>query len=101
ESSPFVVLLEGPAAAVDRQGPRLVRALRREPRATVLSPWDRGSLQALRPDRKKAIVLVDFRVPLSEALRHTAPQLEATVEAQVRDPVVATQSGFATVARAL
>jgi RND superfamily putative drug exporter len=101
ESSPFVVLLEGPAAAIDRQGPRLVRALRHEPQATVLSPWDRGSLQALRPERKKAIVLVDFRVPLSQALRHTAPQLEKTVEEQVREPVVATQSGFATVARAL
>lgn len=29
DSSPFVVLLRGPAAAIDRQGPRLVAALRR------------------------------------------------------------------------
>src|SRR5690348_18470492 len=43
ESSPFVILLQGPAPAVDRQGPGLVRALRRDPRATVISPWDRGS----------------------------------------------------------
>ncbi|HEX7279096.1 MAG TPA: MMPL family transporter [Solirubrobacterales bacterium] len=101
ESSPFVVLLQGPAAAVDRQGPRLVSALRREPQATVISPWDRGSLGALRPDRDKALVLVDFRVPLEEAMRNTVPALERTLEAEVRAPVVATESGFASVARAL
>jgi RND superfamily putative drug exporter len=100
-SSPFVVLLRGPAAEVDRQGPRLVAALRREPAATVLSPWDRGSLPALRPARGKALVLVDFHVPLEKAMRDVVPSLEATVEARVSEPVVATQSGFATVARAL
>ena len=31
DSSPFVVLLQGPAAAVDRQGTGLVGALRRDP----------------------------------------------------------------------
>ena len=101
DSSPFIVLLRGPAAAIDRQGPRLVAELRREPDATVVSPWDRGSLQALRPDRSKALVLVDFRVPLEEAMRDTVPALEGTLEAQVREPVVATQSGFASVSRAL
>src|SRR5262245_30473478 len=39
-SSPFAVLLRGPAAAVDRQGPRLAAVLRREPGVTVISPWD-------------------------------------------------------------
>ncbi|HEV2728132.1 MAG TPA: MMPL family transporter, partial [Solirubrobacterales bacterium] len=101
ESSPFVVLLQGPAAAVDRQGPRLVASLREEPAATVISPWDRGALAALRPDRDKALILVDFRVPLEEAMRNTVPQLERTLEAEVHAPVVATESGFASVARAL
>ncbi len=100
-SSPFIVLLRGPAAAVDRQGPRLVAALRREPAATVISPWDRGSLAALHPGRKKALVLVDFHVPLGQAMRDVVPRLERTVAAQVRQPVVATQSGFASVSRAL
>jgi putative drug exporter of the RND superfamily len=100
-SSPFIVLLRGPAASIDRQGPRLAAALRREPTATVLSPWDRGSLAALRPARGKALVLVDFHVPLEKAMRDVAPSLEGTVEAKVSRPVIATQSGFATVARAL
>ncbi|HET7417548.1 MAG TPA: MMPL family transporter [Solirubrobacterales bacterium] len=101
DSSPFAILLRGPAAALNRQGPALVAELRREPQATVLSPWDRGSLRALRPSSRKALVLVDFHVPLATAMRETVPDLEATVEESVREPVVATQSGYATVARAL
>ena len=31
DSAPFAILLRGPAAALDRQGPELVRALRQEP----------------------------------------------------------------------
>jgi RND superfamily putative drug exporter len=101
DSSPFVVLLRGPAAAVDRQGTELVRELRRDPRATTISPWDRGSVSALRPNPRKALVLVDYHVPLAKAMSDTAPALERTLEARIRPPVVATQSGFATVSRAL
>jgi RND superfamily putative drug exporter len=101
ESSPFVVLLQGPAPTIDRQGPELVEALRRQPATAVISPWDRGSLVALRPARRKALVLVDFHVPLETAMRNTVPALERTLDAQVRPPVDATQSGFASVSRAL
>jgi putative drug exporter of the RND superfamily len=101
DSSPFVVLLRGPRGAVDRQGPELVAALRRQPQATVVSPWNRGALETLRPGPGKALVLVDFRVPLETAMREVVPELETMLESQVRAPVVATQSGFASVSRAL
>jgi RND superfamily putative drug exporter len=101
DSSPFAVLLRGPAAAIDRQGTALVRALRQDPRATVISPWDRGSVSALRSSPRKALVLVDYHVPLAKAMSDTAPALERTLAARIRPPVVATQSGFATVSRAL
>ncbi len=101
ESSPFVILLRGPAAAIDRQGPRLVDALRRNPKATTISPWDRGSLTALRPTPRKALIIVDFHVPLAAAMRETVPALEAQLEARIQAPLTATQSGFATVSRAL
>ena len=101
DSSPFVVLLRGPARAIDRQGPRLVAALRHQAAATVISPWDEGSLAALRPGRRKVLVLVDFHVPLARAMRDTVPALEQTLAAHVRSPVVATQSSFASVSRAL
>ncbi|HEX5713695.1 MAG TPA: MMPL family transporter, partial [Solirubrobacterales bacterium] len=101
DSSPFVVLLRGPAGAVDRQGPALVRDLRRDPAATVISPWDRGSVAALRPAPRKALVLVDYRVPLAQAMRETVPALDDTLAARVRPPVGATPSSFASVSRAL
>jgi RND superfamily putative drug exporter len=101
DSSPFAVLLRGPAAAVDRQGIGLVRELRRDPTATVISPWDRGAVSGLRPDPHKALVLVDFHVPLAQAMRETVPALERTLATRIQAPVVATESGFAPVARAL
>ena len=101
ESSPFVVLLHGPGPALDRQGPALVRALRRQPEASVVSPWDRGSLAALRPGPRRALVLVDFHVPLAEAMRHTSSALATLLARRVHPPVAATQSSFADVSRAL
>jgi putative drug exporter of the RND superfamily len=101
ESSPFVVLLRGPAAAVDRQGIQLVADLRRQRRATVISPWDRGSVAALRPAPGRALILVDYHVPLSTAIRDKVPDLQHTLEDRVRSPVAATQSSFASVSRAL
>jgi uncharacterized membrane protein YdfJ with MMPL/SSD domain len=101
DSSPFVVLLQGPRHALDRQGVSLVRDLRRDPKATVISPWDRGSVAGLRPSARKALVLVDFQVPLDESMRDTVPRLDRILETQIHAPIEATQSGFATVARAL
>jgi len=100
-SSPFAVLLQGPAGAVDRQGTELVAALRRDPSATVISPWDRGSVAGLRPGPRRTLIVVDYHLPLPEAMRDTVPQLERTLEARIQPPVVATQSGYASVSRAL
>jgi RND superfamily putative drug exporter len=101
DSSPFTILLRGPAPALDSQGPALVSALRRQPATTVLSPWDRGVVFGLRPDRRKALVLVDYHVPLARAMREVVPAVERTLAARVEPPVRATQSGFASVSRAL
>jgi len=101
DSSPFVVLLRGPARALERQGPGLVSSLRKQDDVSVISPWDRGTLRALRPGPHKALVLVDYRVPLARAMRETVPTLERLLEAKVHAPVIATQSGFASVSRAL
>jgi RND superfamily putative drug exporter len=100
-SSPFAVLLRGPAVAIDRQGPALVRALRRDPSVTVVSPWDRGAVAFLRPGPRRAIVLLDYHLPLDVAMRETVPSLENTLEARIHPPVEAIQSGYASVSRAL
>ncbi len=100
-SSPFAVLLHGPAAAIDRQGPDLVRALRRDPAVAVVSPWDRGAVGFLRPGRRRAIVLLDYHLPLDVAMRRTVPALERTLRRHIHPPVEAIQSGYASVSRAL
>ena len=101
ESAPFVILLRGPAAALDRQGPELVRTLRRNPTVTTLSPWDRGTVQRLRPGPRRAIVIADFHVGIDEAVDETVPELNRTLATAIRPPVRATQTGYATLSRAI
>jgi putative drug exporter of the RND superfamily len=101
DSAPFAILLRGPAPAIDRQGPRLVRALRRDPRATTLSPWDRGAVERLRPAPNRALILADFHVPVKTAVNETVPHLNQVLEEQIHAPVRATQTGYASLSRAL
>jgi putative drug exporter of the RND superfamily len=101
DSAPFVILLRGPAAALDRQGPRLIRALRRNPEVTTLSPWDLGSVQRLRPSPRRAIVIADFHVGIDEAVNETVPELNRILEATIHPPVRQTQTGFATLSRSI
>jgi RND superfamily putative drug exporter len=101
DASQFAIVLDGPAPAIERQGPPLVRALRRSPDATVISPWDRGTVAALRPGPRHALIIVDYHVPLATAMRDTVPALERIIDERIRPPLRATQSGFASVSRAL
>jgi RND superfamily putative drug exporter len=95
----FPILLQGPAAEIDRQGPELIRALRRDPRVTTLSPWDQGSVGRLRPGPRRALILADFHVDIDEAVDETVPRLERTLEEKIQPPVRATQTGFATISK--
>jgi putative drug exporter of the RND superfamily len=110
DSAPLVVLLQGPAGAVKRQGRHLAQVLRRDRELTVISPWDptpaARKLPAPAPgspphERSRALLLLDYHVPLAEAMRSTVPKLDETLAAQVHAPVSATQSGYATISRAL
>jgi RND superfamily putative drug exporter len=101
DSAPFAILLRGPAAAIDRQGPALIRTLRLDPAVTTLSPWDRGSVQRLRPNPRRALILADFHVGTTEAVNDTVPELNRILEERIRPPVRATQSGYASLSRAI
>jgi RND superfamily putative drug exporter len=98
---PFVILLRGPAGALDRQGPDLIRALRQDPRVTTLSPWDQGSVGSLRPDPRRALIVADFHVEIKEAVNETVSHLNRTLEERIHAPVRVTQTGFATITKAL
>jgi uncharacterized membrane protein YdfJ with MMPL/SSD domain len=102
DSAPFAILLQGPRAGLDTQGPRLVRALRARRGVTTLSPWDRGAgMAGLRPGGDTALILVDFHVPVAEAVQHTVPELGRIVDRVTSSPVRAHFSGFARISRAL
>ena len=100
-SAPFVILLRGPAKELDRQGPALIRALRRDPDVTTLSPWDLGAVQRLRPNPRRAIVIADFHVGIDEAVNETVPELNRILEETIDPPVRSTQTGYATLSRAI
>jgi RND superfamily putative drug exporter len=101
DSAPFAVLLQGPARSLEEQGPALIRDLRSDPRVTTISPWDKGSVARLRPGPNKALILVDFHVDTEEAVDTTVPYLNHLLETRVRAPVRATQTGFASLSRAI
>ena len=102
DSAPLAILLEGPPKAVDTQGKELVETLRRtHPGVSTLSPWDRGQVQGLRPSPRRALILADFHVDLKTAVNHTVPELEGQLDEGIRAPVRATQSGYATLSRAI
>jgi RND superfamily putative drug exporter len=97
----FAILLQGPAGAIDRQGPELVRALRQDPKVTTVSPWDRGSVDGLRPGPRRALIVADFHVDGAEAARDKVPLVEDILEEEIHVPVTATQTGQATLTRTI
>jgi RND superfamily putative drug exporter len=100
-TAPFVILLRGKPSAIDRQGPELIRALRRDPKVTTLSPWDRGTVGRLRPTPRRALIITDFHVPLDAAVNDKVPAVDELIEENIHPPVRATQTGFATLLRSV
>ena len=98
---PIAILLRGPPAEVDRQGPRVVAVLREIPQVQVLSPWDRSiTMHSLRPEPGAAFVLVNYIRPASRAMAVVASS-EAVVARTVRRPVRSYLTGVAVIGRAL
>jgi putative drug exporter of the RND superfamily len=100
DSAPFAILLQGPPAELDRQGPALIRALRSDPAVSTLSPWDKGSVERLRPGPRKALIVADFHVDEETAVKDTVPYLNRTLEEEISPPVRASQTGLASLLRA-
>lgn len=100
---PVTVLLEGPPAAVDDQGPRLAGALRRERGVEVMSPWDGSgaALRSLRPRRGVALLIASFQRPESKAMSEVVPAAKRIVATNVHRPLRAHVGGVAAIATAL
>jgi putative drug exporter of the RND superfamily len=102
DSAPFAILLQGPPGQIEAQGPALVHGLRAtDPGVTTVSPWDKGKVGNLRPAPNKALILADFHVSVNHAVRYTVDELNEVLDEKVTPPLKATQTGFATLSRAI
>jgi RND superfamily putative drug exporter len=82
------ILLEGPQAQLDSQGPPLVRALSQRPRTRVLSAWDAGTASAgLRPKPTAAMIVVSVDRTEQHAVKYDQPQIESLVAHKITAPV--------------
>jgi RND superfamily putative drug exporter len=100
-SVPITVLLQGPSREIDRQGPRLVAALRSEPKVLVMSPWNPGGGPALRPRPGTALVVASFQRSSNVAMSGVVPEAKRIIGETVRPPLRARVGGLAVIATAL
>ena len=106
DSAPFAILIQGPSEKIEEEGPKLVHALRAspepgEPKVTTVSPWDKGKVGNLRPSPNQALILADFHVDNNHAVRYTVDEVNTILEEKVTPPLKATQTGFATLSKAI
>jgi RND superfamily putative drug exporter len=96
------ILLEGPRAQLERQGPKLVRDLLRRPRTRALSAWDAGAAsQGLRPSATAAMIVVSVDRPERDVVNSDQPQIERLVARDIAPPVRASVTGQPSIDRAL
>lgn len=96
------ILLTGPPAQLDRQGPALVRSLARRPDTRVLSAWDAGDTGSeLRPSPRAAMVLASVAHSEQKMLDGVQAEIDATVDRVVRNDVRAHVTGQPTLDAAI
>ncbi len=96
------ILLRGPSAALDREGPRLVRDLVKRPHTRALSAWDAGvASQGLRPSATAAMIVVSVDRAEKTVVATDQPQIEALVARDIAQPVRASVTGQPSIDRAL
>ncbi|MGA2013510.1 MAG: MMPL family transporter, partial [Solirubrobacteraceae bacterium] len=96
------ILLEGPSAQLNREGPALVRALDRRSHTRVLSAWDTGTASAgLRPSPTAAMIVVSIDRSERAAVATDEPQIEHLVARRIQAPVRAYVTGQPSIDRAL
>ncbi len=95
------ILLEGPRAQLDRQGPALVRALAARPDTRVLSAWDGGDAgAALRPSATQAMVVASVARSERAMVDTYQPQIDAVVDRTIGGPIHASVTGQPSLDRA-
>jgi len=92
------VLLEGPKAQLDKQGPALVKALAARRDTRVLSAWDIGDTGAsLRPDATHAMIIASVAQTEETMVKTVQKDIDRTVDQQVSEPVTSYITGTPTI----
>lgn len=96
------ILLEGPKAQLDRQGPALVRGLNKRAHTRVLSAWDGGAVTAeLRKSPTAAMLVVSVDRSEADAVKYDQPQIERLVSRTITAPVKSYVTGQPSLDRAI
>ena len=96
------ILLEGPKAQLNRQGPALVRALDERSHTRVLSAWDGGDATAeLRKSATAAMLVVSVDRSEANAVKYDEPQIESLVSRMIKAPVKGYVTGQPSIDRAI
>jgi len=96
------ILLEGPKARLDQQGPVLVRALDKRARTRVLSAWDGGDATAeLRKSGTAAMLVASVDRSEADAIKYDELQIERLVSRTITAPVKAYVTGQPSIDRAI
>ncbi len=97
----LVVMLRGPQGRLDRDGPRLQRALAAVPRAHVLTPWNAdGIMRGLRPDPQTAVLVVNIGRAAEGDPADALARVRAVVARTVHPPLRADLTGSAAITAA-
>ena len=95
------ILLQGPAAQLDVQGPKLVRDLSARPDTRVMSAWSTGDVgKELRPRTTAAMIVASVARSEKDMVRKHQEQIEDLVDADVSGPVTAAITGQPSIDRA-
>ncbi len=97
----MAVLLKGPAAEVEKRGPRLVRELQEIDGVQVLSPWAIGGSRVLKEPSGQALLALQVKKPFEQVSEETTPAVEAVLAREVKEPLRAEITGLAPLVRAL
>lgn len=98
----MVVMLQGPRAALERQGAELSRRLDAMPQTLVVSPWSAaGAIDGLRPEPGVAALLVTVEHPPGKPLQNAGEAIGREVDAVVAAPVRANLAGTPAIVNSL
>ncbi len=99
---PIALILTGPAADIDHEGPALSQALSLRPYTRVQSPWSPGvgtAARVLRPSPDRAVFALDVRLAPGQNSSTVVPPLQHFINSRVAPPVKGYLSGDSPIGR--